>query len=147
MPQLSDLQLRKKITGLLSEQKLAALATRDKMYPYNTLVAFTFTEDLKYIIFATGKDTRKYQNILKYPYISLLIDNRKNDQEDFNHAIALTVKAKGKKAEKQYYADLYLERFPELKDFLENPQTELVLLEIQEFIYVYKFQKTLILKI
>jgi heme iron utilization protein len=146
LAEFNKLELRKKISGLLSEQKLATLATRDEKNPYNTLVAFTFTEDLKFILFATGKDTRKYQNILRYPYVSLLIDNRTNDNKDFKDAVALTILAKVKQSEKQTYLYLYLNRFPDLKEFLENPQTALVLLEIQQYIYVYRFQEILELK-
>jgi len=146
LAQFNKLELRKKISDLLSEQKLAALATRNEKDPYITLVAFTFTEDLKFILFATGKDTRKYQNILIYPYVSLLIDNRANDNKDFKDAVALTIMAKVKQSEKQTYLRLYLNRFPDLKEFLENPQTALVLLEIHQYMYVYRFQEVLELK-
>ena len=148
MAELNNMKLRQKITDLLSKEKLAVLATWDEKQPYTTLVAYIFTEDLKSILFATRKDTRKYQNIAKYPYVSLLIDNRTNDKKDFQDAVALTVRAKAKQIEieKQAYLNLYLNRFPDLRDFLEDPQTALVLLEIQQYIYVHKFQKVLELK-
>ena len=140
------MQLRQKIADLLSKEKLAVLASWDGKQPYNTLVAYIFTEDLKSIFFATREDTEKYQNIAKYPYVSLLIDNRTNEKKDFNDAVALTVIAKAKQIEKQAYLNLYLNRFPDLKEFLENPQTALVLLEIQQYIYVSRFQEVLELK-
>ncbi len=146
MAELNNIQLRQKIADLLSKEKLAVLATWDEKQPYNTLVAYIFTEDLKSILFATRKDTKKYQNIAKYPYVSLLIDNRTNNKKDFKDAVALTVRAKAKQIEKQAYLNLYLNRFPDLKEFLEDPQTALVLLEIQQYIYVYRFQEVLELK-
>ena len=143
MAELNNMQLRQKIADLLSKEKLAVLASWDGKQPYNTLVAYIFTEDLKSILFATRKDTKKYQNIAKYPYVSLLIDNRTNDKKDFKDAVALTVSAKAKQIEKQAYFNLYLNRFPDLKEFLENPQTALILLEIQQYIYVQRFQEVL----
>ena len=146
MAELNNMQLRQKIADLLCKEKLAVLASWDGKQPYNTLVAYIFTEDLKSIFFATREDTKKYQNIVKYPYVSLLIDNRTNDKKDFKDAVALTVSAKAKPIEKQAYVNLYLNRFPDLKEFLEDPQTVLVLLETQQYIYVHRFQEVIELR-
>jgi len=146
LAELNNIKLRQKIADLLSKEKLAVLASWDGKQPYNTLVAYIFTEDLKSILFATRKDTIKYQNMTKYPYVSLLIDNRTNDKKDFQDAVALTVSAKAKPIEKQAYLNLYLHRFPDLRKFLEDPQTAIILLEIQQYIYVQRFQEVLELK-
>jgi len=146
LAKLNNMQLRQKIADLLSKEKFTVLASWDGKQPYNNLVAYIFTEDLKSILFATRKDTEKYQNIATYPYVSLLIDNRTNDKKDFKDAVALTVSAKAKTIEKQAYFNLYLNRFPDLKEFLEDPQTALILLEIQQYIYVHRFQEVLELK-
>ena len=143
MAEFNKLQLRKEIADLLSKQKLAVLASWDEKRPHSSLVAFAYTEDLKFILFATRKDTRKYQNIQKHPHISLLVDNRKNSQKDFENAVALTIIAKGEKIKKQTYSNLYLARFPDLKEFLENPETTLILLKVQQYIYVHRFQEVL----
>ena len=146
MAEFSKLQIKEKITNLLFQQKLAVLATRDEKRTHSSLIAFAYTKDLKYIIFATSKDTIKYENIQKYPHISLLVDNRKNSQKDFEDAVALTVMAKGTTIEKQVYLDLYLARFPDLKEFLEDPQTALILLKVQKYMYVFRFQEIVELK-
>jgi len=146
LAEFSKLQIREKITNLLFQQKLAVLATRDEKRTYSSLIAFAYTKDFKYIIFATSKDTIKYENIQKYPHISLLVDNRKNIQKDFEDAVALTVMAKGTTIEKQVYLDLYLARFPDLKEFLEDPQTALILLKVQKYMYVFRFQEIVELK-
>src|SRR6056297_1073720 len=87
---------RGKIKELLEKQNLAVLATQGDNYPYNTLVAYAFSEDLRIIIFATMKHTRKYNNLAKHANVSLLIDSRTNKTEDFKEAIALTVLGKTK---------------------------------------------------
>lgn len=72
-------QLKNKIKELLDKQKLGVLATQGEKYPYNTLVAYAFSEDLRYIFFATMKHTRKYTNLMKHPHVSILIDSRTNE--------------------------------------------------------------------
>ncbi len=143
MAELNKLELRKKISDLLSEQKLAVLATWDEKRPHSSLIAYAYTEDLKFILFTTRKDTRKYQNIQKHPHISLLVDNRKNSQKDFENAVALTIIAKGEEINKQTYSNLYLARFPDLKEFLGNTETALILLKVQRYMYVHRFQEVL----
>ncbi|MDD4363062.1 MAG: pyridoxamine 5'-phosphate oxidase family protein [Atribacterota bacterium] len=147
MSENSKLQLREKITDLLSNQKLAVLATRGKKQPHGSLVAFAYSKDLQFIIFATAKDTIKYDNIQKYPLISLLVDNRKNNLKNFEDAVALTIIAKGETVGKQPFSELYLARFPDLREFLEDPRTALILLKVQKYIYVQRFNEIQNLKI
>jgi len=136
-------QLKNKIKELLGQQKLGVLATQGEKYPYNTLVAYAFSEDLRYIFFATMKHTRKHTNITKHHYVSILIDSRKNDVTDFEDAVALTVMGKKINTIPLEYASLYLNRFPHLKDFIEEPDTAIITLKIKKYIYVQRFQEVL----
>ncbi len=138
--------LANKIKTLLDAQKLSVISTRGKIYPYSNLVAYAFTEDLKYIFFATKKHTHKYENILKYPYVSMIIDSRKNNTKDFEDAVALTVTGKFIKSQERLNKEIrkiYLKRFPNLKSFLDNSDTIIILLEIDKYIFVQKFQEVL----
>lgn len=141
------LQLKNKIKELLEQQKLAVLATQGKNYPYNTLVAYAFSEDLRYIFFATRKHTRKYNNIMKHHHVSMLIDSRTNNVTDFEDAVALTVIAKMESTTLLEHRGLYLNRFLHLKDFIEDPATTIMTLKIDKYIYVQRFQEVLELDI
>ena len=141
------LQLKNKIKELLDQQKLGVLATQGEKYPYNSLVAYAFSEDLRYIFFATMKHTRKYDNIMKHHHVSMLIDNRKNDVTDFKDAVALTVMGTMVNTAPLEYRELYLNRFPHLKDFIEDPNTTIMTLKIDKYIYVQRFQEVLELDI
>jgi len=141
------LQLKNKIKELLDQQKLGVLATQGEKYPYNTLVAYAFSEELRYIFFATRKHTRKYNNIMKHHHVSILIDSRTNDVTDFKDAVALTVMGKMVNTTPSEYRDLYLNRFPHLKDFIEDPNTTIMTLKIDKYIYVQQFQEVLELDI
>ena len=141
------LQLKNKIKELLDQQKLGVLATQGEKYPYNTLVAYAFSEDLRYIFFATRKHTRKYNNIMKHHHVSMLIDSRTNNVTDFEDAVALTVIAKMESTTLLEHRGLYLNRFLHLKDFIEDPATTIMTLKIDKYIYVQRFQEVLELDI
>ena len=143
----NTLQLKNKIKELLDQQKLGVLATQGEKYPYNTLVVYAFSEDIRYIFFATRKHTRKYNNIMKHRHVSILIDSRTNDVTDFKDAVALTVMGKMVNTTPLEYRELYLNRFPHLKDFIEDTNTTIMTLKIDKYIYVQRFQEVLELDI
>ena len=131
--------LKNKVKELLTKQKLGVLATQGDIYPYNTLVGYAFTNDLRFILFATMRHTRKYRNILKHPNVSILIDNRTNHAGDFKNAVALTVAGKTvrvKKSLKTKYRRLFLKRFPRLKRFIHDPDTSIIPLRVDKYIFV-----------
>ena len=71
------------IRGLFASQPLAVLATMMSGQPYTNLVAFCETDDLKCLLFATNRSTRKYDNLVENPQIAMLIDSRANQESDF----------------------------------------------------------------
>ena len=114
------MSLRSEIHGLLQKEKLGVIATEGRPYPYATLVGFAFTKDLRFVSFATMRDTRKYRNIMKNPHVSVLIDTRKDNIDDFKDAVALTILGKAaevKRSDKNRHMRKYLKRFPHLKNF------------------------------
>ena len=90
----TEKDIQKEISSLLSSQKLAVLSTQRDGQPYSSLMAFAYSSDLKDIIVATGRSTRKHQNLVQESRVSLLIDNRSNSENDFHGAVALTMDCK-----------------------------------------------------
>jgi heme iron utilization protein len=84
-PQQLTLQMKALFTG----QGLAIVSTQEHGQPYCNLVAFASTDDLKHLIFATNRATRKFANIDENPRVSMLIDNRSNRISDFHEAVAV----------------------------------------------------------
>ena len=78
----SDERRKDSLRALLDSQKLAALATHKEGQPYGSLVSFVSTEDMKQIVFATTRATRKYENLTADPRVAMLIDNRSNQASD-----------------------------------------------------------------
>lgn len=142
----SEQEVREKIHALLSSQRLAVLSTQRDGQPYSSLMAFAFTDDLKNIVIATGKSTRKHQNIVQECRVSLLVDNRSNSDDDFSAATALTVLGQAQRieeAERPLYAKLYLSRHPSLESFLASPATALLKVRVSHYLLVSRFQSVM----
>lgn len=58
-------QLRETLKAILDSQSQAVLATQGDNGPYGSLVAFAATADLKGLVFATTRASRKYANLVK----------------------------------------------------------------------------------
>ena len=142
----TELLMQEQIDDLLSDQPLAVLSTQRNGQPYSSLMAFAHTPDLGVIVVATGKSTRKYQNIIRDSRVSLLVDNRSNDEEDFHAAAALTVRGVAKNIEsdeRQSLETIYLERHPYLQKFLNAPTTSFIKIEVQCYLMVSRFQNVM----
>jgi nitroimidazol reductase NimA-like FMN-containing flavoprotein (pyridoxamine 5'-phosphate oxidase superfamily) len=131
------------IRNLLDSQKLAVLATQNHGQPYVNLVAFAATADLKYILFATTRATRKFANLLADPRVALLVDNRKNDVADFAEAAALTALGKAWElhgSERQQFLEVYLKKHPHLQEFVNAPTCAFLRIKVDKYIVVRQFQ-------
>jgi nitroimidazol reductase NimA-like FMN-containing flavoprotein (pyridoxamine 5'-phosphate oxidase superfamily) len=145
-----DLTLRRTLEDLLRSQKLAVLATHKAGQPYTSLVAFACTEDLKHLIFATTRATRKYANFLEDPRVALLIDNRSNQDSDIHAAAAVTATGEADEVsgpEKEALLHIYLEKHPHMKDFVSSPSCALIRIKADTYYLVRKFQHVLELNI
>lgn len=142
--------LKKFLKDLFMSQRLAVLATQNRRQPYGNLVAFMATEDLKYLLFATTRATRKYANISKNPKVAMVFDNRSNQESDFHQAAAVTATGVVKEVvgpEKEIFQKLYLSKHPYLKDFVSSPTCALLKVEVKTYIVVNQFQNVVELRI
>ena len=142
----SERDVQEKINDLLCSQQLAALSTQRDGQPYSSLMAYAYTSDLKNIVVATGKSTRKHQNIVQESRVSLLIDNRSNSENDFHAAVALTVMGRAQLIEdyeRPGYLELYLSRHPYLEKFLTSPSTAFLRIEVYHYLLVSHFQNVM----
>jgi len=152
MKMTSKEELYREIKDLLSSQKLAVLGTQSaEGFAYASLIAFAATGDLQAIVLATPRATRKFANIRNNPRISLLIDNRSNQEEDFHDAKAVTVMGVAEEvatngAAKEL-ASLYLEKHPYLEDFLGSPTTAFIRVTVWRYYLVKRFQEVMELHI
>ena len=135
--------LRQRLKEVFQTQTLGVLCTHNEGQPYGSLVAFAATEDLKSLLFATTRATRKFANLCRDRRVAMVIDTRSNREEDFHDAIAVTAvghveEIKGKSRDR--HAKHYLSKHPHLVDFIGSPTCALLRIEVDTFYIVQRFQ-------
>lgn len=135
-------QLRQLIRTLLDTQIQAVLATQHRQQPYTSLMAFAVTPDLRRIVFATYRATRKYANLLANPRAALLIDNRRNDSADYRNAVAISAQGTVHEVDvdrRTELLNLYLGKHPRLRDFVTAADCALLQLDVECYYVVSRF--------
>jgi general stress protein 26 len=143
---MTNASLRQTLLSLFTSQKLAVLATYGDDQPYCSLMAFAVSDDLKFMIVATKRKTQKFANLQQHPRISLLVDNRRNQVDDFQQAMAVTVMATASEpapAESDNLLKLYLFKHPYMQSFCQSPDCALLKLEVQTYQVVSSFRNYL----
>jgi heme iron utilization protein len=133
-----------KIGKLFSVTSLAVLATDHGGTPYTSLVAFISSENLREILFATSRDTRKYRYLQENKQVALLVDNRSNAAADFRDAVALTIQGRATELaseERDNSLALYIEMLPQLAEFVRFPSTALFRVAVSSYSLVEEFEK------
>jgi heme iron utilization protein len=136
------------VRTLLATQRFAVLSTQERDHPYMNLVAFAETGDLRTILFATTRATRKYGNIVAKSGVAMLVDNRSNEVADIREAMAVTVIGTACEVSESLRDQLdrvYLEKQPHMKEFLSSPSTALIKVDVESYILVTRFQNVSIL--
>ncbi len=139
-------KLRKTLEALFDSQRLGVLATYGGGQPYSSLVAFAATNDLKYLVFATTRATRKYANLSAESRVAMLVDNRSNQDSDFHRAIAVTALGTAKEvkeSERDRFLRLYLAKHPYLEEFVNSPICALLKVSVDRYYMVSRFQNVM----
>jgi len=140
MENLSVIPVIKKLIQL---QNLAVLGTSNGDNPHCSIVNFSATDDLQSIVFATNRCTRKYSNLINNRRVSLLIDNRSNQGSDLYRTVAVTVFGNARELaleEKAPFLLHHLIKHPSLVEFTDSPNCALILVEVERYLVVQKFQ-------
>jgi hypothetical protein len=143
-------QIKKFLKDLFKNQLFASLATQQLARPFSNLIAFAVTADLKEILFVTRRETHKYANLLSNNNVSVLIDNRTNNDADLRNAIAVTAvgiaeEVKGSRRENLLL--LYLAKHHNLEKFAHSTDSALFRIRVKKYFIVRNFQDVIELKI
>jgi nitroimidazol reductase NimA-like FMN-containing flavoprotein (pyridoxamine 5'-phosphate oxidase superfamily) len=141
---------KQRLRDLLTSQRFAVLSTHNEKQAYASLVAFVATEDMKELLFATARSTRKYANLSENPRIALLIDSRSNQDADFHDAIAATATGTAEEVtgtDRNQLIALYLDKHPHLVDFVNAPTCALIRVKVACYYLVSRFQNVVELHI
>ena len=138
------------LRNLLESQLLGVLGTQHQGEPYTSLVGFAATPDLKHLLFATGRSTRKLANLQADAPASMLVDNRTNRSADFSEASAATAVgvveeiARGERSELER---IFLAKHPQLESFIRSPSCKFLRLRVSVYMVVTQFQHVIELHI
>lgn len=138
--------LRTVLTELFTSQQLAVLATQGGGQPYSSLVAFAATDDLRHLLFATTRTTRKYANLSGESRVAMLVDNRSNQDSDFHNAVAATAIGRVEEVEdheKERLLGFYLNKHPYLEEFVTAPTCALLRVRVERYYLVSRFQNVM----
>lgn len=134
-------QVEETLKALFDAQRFAVLATDDEGQPYVSLMAFTVTDDLKTLIFATERGTRKHANLVRNPRAAALIDNRPDTASELGEAIAVTALGETRESSKEEHKRIFLQRHPHLETFVESPSCELVEMRVNTYLVARGVQR------
>ena len=137
--------VRESIRELCESQSFAVLATQGKGQPYTSLIGFATSDDMKYVVFATPKQTRKYSLLEEDNRVSLMVDNRAQQPDSINFISALTITGKVRilddAEEIEKWSGLLTEKHPYLSSFVRSSSTAVILVEVYRYYYVRRFQE------
>ncbi len=139
-------ELEQLIRELFESQRLAVLGTQNEGQPYANLIAFTASDNLKSLYFATARATRKYANIEADARVTVLIDNRSNQDADFSQAAAVTATGTAEElvdSKRDAVLAIYLAKHPMLKDFVQSPSCALLQVKVETYYLVRRFQNVM----
>jgi len=122
----------------------AVLATDNNGHPYTSLVAYAITPDLKKVLFATPKGTRKYENILNSEHVALLIDNRRKSNKNLMGTEAVTITGIARPVRRgkvwEEYVQIFLKKHPDFEDFMVSASTAIIAVDVVQCVHAGKFQ-------
>lgn len=142
----TEKELRKVLAEVLASQSLAVLATYGDAQPYCSLVGFAALPDLKSLVFATMRATRKFGNLKANPQVAMMIDTRTNSDVDFQQAVAITAIGEVQevpKTTRSRYLRCYLDKHAELAAFILSPDCALVRIRVRKYVIVRRFREVL----
>ena len=141
---MPEAKLMELLAELFDSQRSAVLATQGGGQPYCSLMAFAATGDLRDLLFATLRATRKYAHLAADSRAAMLVDNRTNQASDTETGLAVTATGRAVEVgapEKDRLLRIYLAKHPHLRGFLALPDCALMRLRVDQYYVVSHFQE------
>lgn len=127
-----------KMKDIVKANDLCVLATVSEGKPHCSLMSYISDEEGKEVYLISHKQTKKYENLMGNPTVSLLIDTREEEKGEKRIYIkALTVSGEFQTikdfGKKEFIRKKFLKRHPHLADFLNDPEAEIFSIRIKSF--------------
>jgi len=126
----------KYIEEALQTNQLAVLATVGDDQPHASLIAFTPFEGFRQLIFATYRNTRKFQNMIHNNKVAVLIEGKNEDKSGIQNGFVIT--AYGRTEEISIDANnvalnTLLYKHPDLLSFTEEEDCVLISVKVEKY--------------
>jgi len=122
--------------AIVRQQRICVLATVFGSKPYCSLMAYVTDDHSENIYMVSLKNTQKYDNLLKNPSVSIMIDTR--DKQPRTQTQALTVEGSFCKiANENKIKEIRLkliEAHPHLQEFMDHPDAEILCIKVHSFL-------------
>jgi len=124
------------IEDIFKTSRFAVLATEADGQPHASLIAVTPMDDFRKLIFATYRNTRKYNNLVHNGKVAVLVESIDINRAGPNKSFVLTAFGHVEEIElpdKNMVFNAHLERHPELLDFLQSEDCVLVQIKVDTY--------------
>jgi heme iron utilization protein len=120
------------IARALAANAHAVLATEGGGQPHASFMAYAILDEGRRLVFATYRNTRKYQNLQTNPRVALLVDCK----ADSGTRLAVTAVGRASEVDPSRHAEAlaaHAAAHPELADFAASADSALFLVEVDWF--------------
>lgn len=129
-------RIREYIEEALQSNQLAVLATVGDDQPHASLIAFTHFEDLRQLIFATYRNTRKFQNMEHNNKVAVLIEGKNEDKSGIQNGFVITAYGRAEEISidaNNLALDSLLCKHPDLLSFTKEEDCVLISVKVENY--------------
>ncbi len=124
------------IENIFKISRFAVLATEGEGQPHASLIAVTPMEGFRKLIFATYRNTRKYQNLTHNGKVAVLVESIDINKSGLKESSVLTAFGQVEDieiAEKNLVFEAHQERHPALLSFMQSEDCSLVRIKVDTY--------------
>jgi len=128
------------IEAVLNTSGFAVLATESSGQPHTSLIAITPYDNFRQIVFATYRNTLKYQNLSHNNKVAVFIEGKYSDMEGLKDNVVLTIIGHTEEINIDWNEEpfrAHLKRHPEMDSFMHSPDCALIRLIPHSYQVVY----------
>ena len=124
------------IENIFKTSRFAVLATEGDGQPHASLIAVTPMEGYRKLIFATYRNTRKYQNLTHNGKVAVLVESIDIKRSGLQESFVLTAFGHVEDietTENKMVFEAHLERHPELLSFMQSEDCSLIRIKVDTY--------------
>ena len=132
----NPIQIKTYVEGILKTCTLAVLATEANGQPCASLMAITPFKGFRQILFATYRNTQKFENIINNSRVAVLIQGEEQDRSNLQKGFALTAYGHAHevgKSELEEAVHSHLKRHPNLESFLHSGDIAILRIKVETY--------------